>query len=220
MHQIATGLWQLSGVPRNMINVYLMEDVLIDAGTRWAAGRILRQLRGRKLSMVALTHCHPDHQGVAKQICERWGIPLACHEAEVAAVEGRAAMQPNNRIMRLGHRLWSGPAHPVGRILHEGDEVTGFRVIHAPGHTPGHIVFFREADRVLVAGDVLANINFLTGKPGLRQPPKFFSADPAQNRQSIRLVAALQPAVVCFGHGPPLRDSALLERYASQAALR
>ena len=62
MHQIATGLWQLSGVPRNMINVYLMEDVLIDAGTRWAAGRILRQLRGRKLSMVALTHCHPDHQ--------------------------------------------------------------------------------------------------------------------------------------------------------------
>ena len=38
MHQIATGLWQLSGVPRNMINVYLMEDVLIDAGTRWLRG--------------------------------------------------------------------------------------------------------------------------------------------------------------------------------------
>src|SRR6266550_3142285 len=116
MHTIAKGVWQLSGFPRHLFNIYLIEDVLIDAGTRWAAGRIFSQVRGRPLRMLALTHCHPDHQGAAGAVCERFDIPLACHEADVPMVEGRAAMEPNNRILRLGLRLWAGPPHPVARI--------------------------------------------------------------------------------------------------------
>lgn len=215
MREIAAGIWQLSGRPRDLFNVYRVEDVLIDAGTRWAKGRLLRQLR-KPPRMIALTHCHPDHQGSAHALCERFGIPLACHEADVAAVEGRSPMLPRNSLLRLADWFWAGPPHPVGRVLRDGDEVSGFRVIHAPGHTPGHIMLFREADRVVIAGDVLANIHFITRKPGLREPPRAFSDDWKQNRESIRKLIDLRPSVVCFGHGPPLRDMGKLERFADR----
>jgi glyoxylase-like metal-dependent hydrolase (beta-lactamase superfamily II) len=213
MNSIADGVWQLEGWPRDAINVYLMGDVLIDAGTRWDKRRILRQLRERPPSLQALTHCHPDHQGAVKIVCETFGVPLACHEADVPAMEGRAPMIPWPWLFRLGLPLMAGPSHPVSRVLREGDEVAGFRVVHAPGHTPGHVLFFRDADRVAIAGDVLANINFLTGKPGLHEPPSFFSADPEQNRRSILTLAELRPSVICFGHGPPLLDGELLQRF-------
>jgi glyoxylase-like metal-dependent hydrolase (beta-lactamase superfamily II) len=216
MRLIANGVWQLAGWPRNLFNVYLVEDVLIDAASRWAKRRILRQLKGRPLRLVALTHCHPDHQGAAKAICDEYRVPLACHQADVDAVEGRAPMLPVNRMLRLSKWLWAGPPCPVGRVLREGDEVAGFRVVHTPGHTPGHILFFRETDRVCIAGDVLANLNYLTGAPGLREPPHFFSADPAQNRLSIRTLVELKPNLVCFGHGPPLRNPQLLDAFVAQ----
>jgi hydroxyacylglutathione hydrolase len=73
--------------------------------------------------------------------------------------------------------------------------------------------YFRESDRVGIAGDLLANIHFLTGKPGLREPPPFFSVDPIQNRQSIQKLIELRPSLVCFGHGPPLRNPDELAKF-------
>lgn len=218
MRRIADGVWQLWGFPRHLFNIYLVEDVLIDAGTRWARRRILRQLRDRPLKLVALTHCHPDHQGSAAAICNHFHVPLACHEADVPAMEGRAPMQPDNRLLRLGNWCWSGPPRPVDRILHDGDEVAGFRVYHAPGHTPGHIILFRSTDRLAIAGDLLANVHFVSGRPGLREPPQRFCVDPAQNRRSLRVLMDLQPATVCFGHGPPLFDFQMLKRFAERRA--
>jgi glyoxylase-like metal-dependent hydrolase (beta-lactamase superfamily II) len=203
-----------------MFNVYLVEDVLIDAATRWARWRILSQLRNRPVRMVALTHCHPDHQGTAKIICERFGVPLACHAADTPTMEGRAPMEPLNCVVRMGERFWSGPPHPVGQVLRDGDMVAGFRVVHTPGHTSGHVVFFRERDRVAIVGDLLANIHFLTGRPGLREPPAYSCIDPAQNRRSMQILLRLNPAIVCFGHGPPLTDCESLKAYISARAMR
>lgn len=218
MQMLAQGVWQLRGFPRNWFNVYLVEDVLIDAATRWAGRRILRQLRGRSLRLLALTHCHPDHQGAARAVCEQFQVPLACHEADIPAMEGRTPMMPHNRLVRLGERLWAGPAYPVTRALSDGDELAGFRVLHTPGHTPGHVLFFRDRDRVAIAGDLLANINFLTRKVALQEPPRVFTADPEQNRHSIQLLIDLKPNLVCFGHGPPLRQPELLRDLARRLA--
>jgi glyoxylase-like metal-dependent hydrolase (beta-lactamase superfamily II) len=209
---IAEDVWQLHRLRRPLINAYLVRDVLIDAGTRWGMSWLLSDLKHRPLSMVALTHCHPDHQGCASLLCQQRGIPLACHEADVPAMEGRTPMEPRNWILRLGERFWSGPPCRVGRVLHEGDEVAGFRVIHAPGHTPGHVIYFRDSDRLVIAGDLLANINFLTWRTELREPPWIFSSDPAENRRSVRRLAELKPRLVCFGHGPPLSNPDLIER--------
>jgi glyoxylase-like metal-dependent hydrolase (beta-lactamase superfamily II) len=218
MEMLAEGIWQLTGSPRDWFNVYLVEDVLIDAATRWAGRRILRQLQGRSLRMVALTHCHPDHQGTARSVCEHFHVPLACHEGDVPAMEGRTRMQPHNRVIRLGERLWAGPPFPVQRVLRDGDEVAGFRVFHTPGHTPGHVVFFRERDRIALAGDLLANINFLTRKVRPQEPPRAFTENVEQNRHSIQLLIDLKPKMVCFGHGPPLRQPELLHQFADRLA--
>jgi glyoxylase-like metal-dependent hydrolase (beta-lactamase superfamily II) len=103
----------------------------------------------------------------------------------------------------------------VDRRLREGDEVAGFKVLDTPGHSLGHVAFWRESDRVLVLGDVLNGMNLLTSIPGLREPPGVFTPDPARNRESIRKIAALEPALVCFGHGPPLRDPRKLASFAA-----
>lgn len=210
MKEIAAGLHQLRGLPPNAINVFLMGDVLIDAATRHAGRRILRQLHGRRVSAHALTHAHPDHQGASKQVCETLDIPLWCPQGDREAMESGAigASQPEHWLNRLVERVWAGPPHPVSRALTEDDEVAGFRVIETPGHSRGHAVFWRESDRVLVIGDVLNNMNVATGIPGLHEPPRIFTPDPARNRDSARrlLELGLEPTVVCFGHGAPLRD--------------
>src|SRR5436190_20235026 len=108
MREVAEGIWMLSGYPLDAFNSYLADEILFDAGMRWCRYRLLRQLRGRKVSMVALTHCHPGHQGIAALVCRRYGVPLACHEADVAAMEGRERMRPHNWILRLGEWVWAG----------------------------------------------------------------------------------------------------------------
>ena len=77
------------------------------------------------------------------------------------------------------------------------------------------MAFWRESDRVLVLGDVLNNMDVVTGRRGLREPKWFFTEDPERNRESIRRVAALGPDLVCFGHGPPLRAAAALALFAA-----
>jgi glyoxylase-like metal-dependent hydrolase (beta-lactamase superfamily II) len=207
--QLADGLYQLRGFPPNGINVFLMGDVVVDAATRHAGRRILRQIDGHSVTAHALTHAHPDHQGASKELCEKLGIPLACGEGDVAAMEDGdlAARQPDLRLNRIVHRMWSGPPRKVDRVLREGDEVAGFTVLEVPGHSAGHVAYWRESDRALILGDVLNNMHLATGIPGLHEPPKAFTPDPARNRESARRLAALDPALVCFGHGAPLRDT-------------
>lgn len=219
MKHLAPGVWRLNELPRPLINVYLAEDVLIDAGRRWDAGRIRKQTTGRDLSLLALTHAHPDHQGSAGAICEERGIPLACHEDDVDAIEGRRPVAATKHpLAKAFARLWQGPPHKVDRVLREGDEVAGFRVIHAPGHAPGEVIYWRESDRVAICGDVIKNISFVTLCNRLDQPPKDLTPDPAENRRSIRKLADLNPSLILPGHGPPVTDMAGFERFAARLA--
>lgn len=217
MKNLAPDVWRLKQFPAPSVNVYLAEDVLIDAGTRWDRGRIFAELEGREISLVALTHVHPDHQGVAKDVCEARGVPLACHADDVDAMEGRRPIQeaaPDNVFNRLIARFWEGPPYAVGRVLNEGDEVAGFRVIHAPGHARGEVVYFRDSDRVAICGDVVRHMSYATGRPMLAEPPRIFTYDPAENRRSIRKLAELNPTLVLPGHGPAIADIAAFERFA------
>jgi hydroxyacylglutathione hydrolase len=215
---LAAGVWRLKQFPAPSVNVYLAEDVLIDAGTRWDRRRIFSEIEGIELSLLALTHVHPDHQGVAKDVCEARGIPLACHADDVDAMEGRRPIQeaaPGNPFNRIIKRIWQGPPHQVERVLNEGDEVAGFRVVHAPGHARGEVIFFRDSDRVAICGDVVRNMSYATGRPMLAEPPDIFTADPAENRRSIRKLAALEPSLILPGHGPALTDMARFERFVA-----
>jgi len=222
MKELAEHVYQLRGFPPNAINVYLVGDVLIDAATRQGEKRILRQISGRTVSAHALTHAHPDHQGASHAICEQLGIPLWCGQGDVPAMEtpgGISNSQAPGWLNRLQARYWTGPPHPVARALREGDEVAGFTVLETPGHSRGHVAYWRESDRVLILGDVLNNINVMTGVPGLHEPPRVFTPDPERNRESARRLAALEPALTCFGHGAPLRDARKLSDFIARLPL-
>jgi hydroxyacylglutathione hydrolase len=222
MKQLAEGVWRLSEFPRPTINVYLAGEVLIDAGRRWDEGRIRKQTADRELSMLALTHVHPDHQGAAKPICEERGIPLACHVDDVDAMEGRRPVQEadvGNIWNKLIKRFWEGPPYKVERPFREGDEIAGFEVIHAPGHARGEVIFWREADRVAICGDVVRNMSYATTLPGVREPPDFFTYDPEENRRSIRKLADLRPEITLPGHGPEIRGYEGIEALAQRVGV-
>ena len=219
MKVLAPGVERLNQFPRPVMNVYLAEDVLIDAATTWDRRRVMGQIKDRELSMLALTHVHPDHQGLARNICLQHDIPLACHADDVDAMEGRRPVsteQSPNPAVQWIQRSWEGPPHPVGRVLNEGDEVAGFRVIHAPGHARGEVIYFRESDGVAICGDVIRNMSYATTLAGIQEPPEFFTYDPEENRRSIRKLAELNPTLILPGHGPEVTDMADFERFVER----
>lgn len=215
MKQLADEVYILDFFPPYAINAYVIGDVLIDAGSRHHAKRILNQLKGHGITAHALTHAHADHQGSSHAVCQALDIPLWGGEHDVPAAEDGRILErmPSNPVSWFFVTIFAGPGHPVARRLHEGDSVAGFEVLDTPGHSAGHVSFWRESDRTLICGDVFTNIDTLTGLPGLHEPKPFLTPDPARNRESMRRLAALEPELVCFGHGRPLRDPAKLSAF-------
>jgi hydroxyacylglutathione hydrolase len=216
--EVADGVWQLSSFPPHLINAYLVEDLLVDAQTRHDGGRILKQLRGHNVTGHALTHAHPDHQGSSHRVCEALGIPFLVGEDDVDAAEAPELIrerQPDHPMSKLFFKTMTGPGHPVDRALREGDEVAGFQVLDVPGHSAGHVAFWRERDRVLILGDVLTSMDVLTTIRGLREPKRYLTPDPVRNRKSARRLGELEPSVALFGHGPPVRDTRKFVEFTS-----
>jgi hydroxyacylglutathione hydrolase len=189
--------------------------VLIDAGMTTARKGILRQLSGRTVTAHALTHAHPDHYGSSHAVCEALNIPLWCGERDAPVAEGERPAPGQGRLARMIARQPLPDPHPVERRLHEGDEVAGFAVLDVPGHSPGHVAYWRESDRTLICGDVLFNLSLPTMRAGLREPYRALTHDPARNRKSARRLAELGPDLVLFGHGPPLRDPEGFRRFVA-----
>jgi hydroxyacylglutathione hydrolase len=204
MRELADGVWQLDGFPPNNVNVYVVGDVLIDAGLAFDRRRVLRQVAGRGISAHALTHAHLDHFGASHAVCEYLDIPMWCGAGDVEAV------QAGKMVLRGGRMVPAARAHQISRALTEGDEVAGFTVLDTPGHSPGHVAYWRESDQVLICGDVMWGYDPFLLRAGIREPYPWASLDPVRNRESARRLAALEPALVCFGHGPPVRDTATL----------
>jgi glyoxylase-like metal-dependent hydrolase (beta-lactamase superfamily II) len=99
------------------------------------------------------------------------------------------------------------PPHPVRatRLVQDGDEIGGGWVaVASPGHTPGHTSYFHPGLRMLIAGDALGSIR--NGQ--MRAPQPMFTEDNEGAARSIRKLAALDPEVICFGHGPELQGAA------------
>jgi hydroxyacylglutathione hydrolase len=235
MEKVADGVWLLRGDTRKAMNIYFLEDedgvVQFDAGTKAmvkatrAAGQ---QLGGVK--RVVLGHAHADHRGTAPSM----GAPVFCHPDEVADAESddwhwryldlKELSAPVRWIYPMLLRRWDGGAVRIDGTVSEGDEIAGFRVLHFPGHAPGLIGLWRESDRVAIVSDVVYVMD--STKLGRHLPPGEASVphpawgwDHATAKESVRRLAALEPALVCTGHDEPLRGDdlrATLERAAEK----
>src|SRR3954467_3860788 len=213
MRQIAPDVFHLPVLPRNAVNTYVVGDVLVDTGIRTSAGKIKEALDGRELKAIALTHAHGDHGGSARKLAHDWGVPVWIGAADREAAEtGKVvAKSPYDKpgLNLIAGAMGNMPSVSIARDLREGDELTaGFTVVDTPGHSPGHVSFWRAEDKVLICGDVFFNMHLLTTIPGLRQPPGPFTVNAKENRDSERKVADLRPSVVGFGHGPVIQGGA------------
>ena len=133
----------------------------------------------------ALTHAHPDHQGASKEITEKLGIPFWCPEKDVPAAEDEkliAERQPDSLRPNSSSGSSWGRAAPLTGRSQKATQVGSFEVVDAPGHSAGQVAFWRDSDKVLILGDVLANIDQYSGLPGLHKPKPALTPDPAMNR--------------------------------------
>lgn len=214
MHQVAEDVWQIPLMPRHGVNAYVVGDVLVDAGIKQHAKRILGALAGRSISAHAITHAHGDHVGGSKRVVDALGVPFWAPASDAEACEAGRQVIAQTRATPLLKAGAGFDALTVDRRLQEGDELAaGFVVLDTPGHSPGHVSFWRERDRVLILADVFFNLHLPTLRYGIRHPVEIFTVDPELNRASQRKLSELAPEVVLFGHGPALRDPGALARF-------
>jgi glyoxylase-like metal-dependent hydrolase (beta-lactamase superfamily II) len=228
MEKVADGVWLLRGDLRKVMNIYFLEDeggmVQFDAGSKAMtrkAKSAAKQLGG--LTRIVLGHAHADHRGTAPAM----GVPVHCHPDEVADAESDASIAPYMNLAELPWaparwiyppllRRWDGGPVKIAGTVSEGDEVAGFRVVHFPGHAPGLIGLWRESDRLAIVSDVIYLVDSARlGRPlaagEASVPHPAWAWDHAAAKESVRKLAALEPAVVCAGHETPLRGDNLRE---------
>ncbi|HEU4563626.1 MAG TPA: MBL fold metallo-hydrolase [Gemmatimonadaceae bacterium] len=213
--------------------------VLVDAGLRGAAGRIERAAAARfgsgaRPAAIVLTHGHFDHVGALRTLAERWDVPVYAHELEMPYITGRSSYPPpdptvgGGAMARLAGLYPRGPIDLGARALTlpaDGSipAMPGWRWIHTPGHTAGHVSLFRDADRTLIAGDAFVTTKqesltaAITQRAEVHGPPAYYTPDWDAARESVQRLSALAPEVAGTGHGTPMRGSRLrseLERLA------
>lgn len=208
MKEIAENVWQIPLTPRDAVNAYVLGDVLVDAGMAGHGKRLPGKLAGHTVAAHTLTHAHPDHVGGSKHVVDALGVPFWAPAGDAAAIEAGGAVQKPSKIKALLELSAKFKPVPIARRLTEGDEVGGFTVLDVPGHSPGHIAFWRESDRTLICGDVWFNMDFKRLKPKLGPPFKAVTVDVEQNRRSMQKLFDLRPETVGFGHGPVMTGAA------------
>ena len=206
---------------------------MVDAGTPHSAAKIVNSAEdrygfGAKPEAILLTHGHFDHCGSARELAAHWDVPIYIHALETPFVTGRSAYPPPDPTvggaMAFMSRFFPPMALNLGdavRPLPEDGEVPGlpdWRWLFTPGHSPGHVSYWRESDSTLLAGDAFTTINvdsaldFLTKKQRICRPPAPVTCDWQAARSSVAALAELEPYVVGCGHGVPMVGRHVMEQ--------
>jgi glyoxylase-like metal-dependent hydrolase (beta-lactamase superfamily II) len=209
------------------------EWVLVDAGIANSEDTIIEKAKERfsdsRPSAIILTHGHFDHVGAVKKLAEYWNVPVFAHELELPYLTGKADYPPADPSVGGGLMSAVSPLYPREGINIEnrvealpGDGsilgMPGWRWIHTPGHTPGHISLFRDEDRVLIAGDAFTTVKqesalaVIMQEKEIHGPPSYFTIDWDKARNSVKTLEALKPSFVITGHGKAMCGKELLDQ--------
>ena len=231
MTEIAPGVHSLGHGAGGHVHAFLIDDggelSLVDTLFEGDARLVLEAIRGlgrsvTDLKRIAITHAHRSHLGGLAALKRATGATVFAHAWEADIIGGDRRAQPITLLPRQSLKLipfqiglrFNIPKHvpcPVDEGLEEGDAFGPLQVLHAAGHSPGHLAFFWPERAFLIAGDAIATW------PNLCAGWKAFNLNPTQQRESLRRMAALEARVVGVGHGDPITQDAV-DRVHSLAA--
>jgi glyoxylase-like metal-dependent hydrolase (beta-lactamase superfamily II) len=239
--EIAPGVHFL-GVGKGLLrsNIYFVQSgpswALVDAASA-NCGRLIRKaaesLFGEDSppASILLTHDHPDHAGSARELAQMWKCLVWVHPDELPLVLGDVSTfhkyaNPLDRWVILPFLRLMGPSRAesmvsrasfkdVARPFDPSVDLPGlpdWEAVFTPGHTPGHVAFFRRADRVLITGDALVTVNLnsfwglLLKRKRVSGPPWYTTWSWRAAKESAASLAELEPRVLAGGHGIPMTD--------------
>lgn len=200
------GIHRVDGVRAS--NAYVVETddglVLVDTGIRRDARRVLRFVQGlghapRDVRHIVITHCDIDHIGGAAALRRATGAELAIHELDAGVLSGAEPPHKGGPAMRLLVRLLRFRPVTPDRLLRDGDDVGGLRVLHVPGHTAGSIALVRG--EVVLSGDAL----LASSKGAVKPPHPRLAQDTARAAASADVIRGVRARLLLPGHGAPAR---------------
>lgn len=215
-----------------IVNVFFygkpnIEDfVLIDAGMPNSATEIIAITEERfgsnsRPKAIILTHGHFDHVGAIIELIKYWNVPVYAHALEIPFLTGKQRYEKPDPTVEGGLVAKMSPMFPVepidsGNHVHalpiDGSVpyMPGFQWIHTPGHTPGHVSFFRDSDRTLIVGDAFVTVKqdslfkVLIQKLEISGPPRYLTTDWQAAWDSVKYLEFLKPLRAVTGHGLPI----------------
>ncbi len=211
--ELGPGVWRVPTEPWDLVNTFVFRDddsqvTLVDAGVKSAPERILAALAQigsapQDVTRIVLTHAHGDHAGGADVLRDRVGLAGVVAHGNDAGYLRTGTSPANGRLVRRFGGF--GPV-PVVEELHDGQVVDvggGLRVVHTPGHTPGHVSLLHERTGLLVTGDAIWNML------GRRTwPVMALCTDGPMTEQTAAVLGELDYDIAGFTHGPEIRVGA------------
>jgi glyoxylase-like metal-dependent hydrolase (beta-lactamase superfamily II) len=212
-------MWQRKGA---YVHAFLLDDgaglTLIDSLYDVDAHRILAELEAmgrtpQDIKHIIMTHAHRSHLGGLARLKELSGAPVYAHEWEADLIAGDRNQQAVSWLPHRPVRVWplqvalnlgiaKHPGVAVDQYVHDDDRIGPVRVLYCPGHSPGHLAFYWEERRLLIAGDAICTWpNLMLGWRG-------FTLNPKQHKASVYRLAELDSEILCVGHGEPLASGA------------
>lgn len=216
---LAPGVWRIPTAPFDLVNTFAFVEpdgqvTLVDTGLKSAPARIVAGLAamGRApsdVTRIVLTHSHSDHGGGAARLARETGGVVTVH-ADDAGFVRRGERPPLDPVTGLGRLMARGSAKAfepveVGHELHDGEVLPvlgGLRVLHTPGHTPGHVSLLHQPTGVLITGDAIFNVL------RLRWPVKAFCTDVRLTQRTAQVLGQFDYRVAAFTHGPHVAGNA------------
>ena len=230
MREIAPGVALVSTLIANAYLVGTEEAwVLVDACTPGHENLIQRAAArrfggGSAPRAILLTHGHFDHAGSAGALADFWGVSIYAHSRELRFLTGESKYPPFNFnspgfFTRLAKFFPTSTVDLGSRVraFETGQPIPGlpdWEAIETPGHTPGHVSFFRPRDRTLLAGDAVTTMNLdsfldtIFRRKQVCRPPVPATPDWESARKSVELLARLRPSIIAAGHGLPVEGAA------------